>query len=177
MYKTAAIITLILISLLSLRSLIILGKPESVIIRTVTAEHSEASSATKSYSLDFVRDSGHTSFLISSDLKQGRVDVKVYDDKGKYIFTEGAEGKYSKYYALVGRIYKAGYKIEVIEKDVIGSYKYEVTQLPPISITGWTSHFMLFGAFMTSSLALLIYGWWMLSQRRKHGQTTAHSPA
>ena len=63
MYKTVVIITLVLISLLSLRSLVSRGRLDPVIIQTVTAEHSEASSTRKPYSLDFVKDSDKLYFF------------------------------------------------------------------------------------------------------------------
>ncbi|MBW7995624.1 MAG: hypothetical protein FVQ81_03415 [Candidatus Glassbacteria bacterium] len=174
MYKTTVIITLVLISLLSLQSLIIHGRMKPLVIRTVTAEHSEASSTSKPYSLDFVRDSGNLFYRLSSNFKQGRVDIALYDDKGKYLNTMGAAGNFTCYFPVKDTPFKAGksFKIDVIEKSVIGSYKFEVSQLPPFTM-GWSIHFMLFAAFITSSVALLILGWLMYSRRGEQGQVTA----
>ncbi|MBT4513346.1 MAG: hypothetical protein HOC20_14195 [Chloroflexi bacterium] len=151
-----------------------------MIIQTVTAEHSEASSTRKPYSLDFVKDSDKLFFELTCNFEQGRVDIALYDEKGKHLCTQGAAGWFNNYFGIPdGRIFEKEkpFNIEVIEKDVIGSYKFEVAQLPPFTITGWLILFMLFASFITSSLALLILGWWMYSQRCKNAQASAHSPA
>ncbi len=181
MYKTAVIITLVLIAILSLRSLslIDLGKFEPVVIRTVTAERHKESSNRETFPLNFVLDSKKLFYRFTSDFKQGRVDIALYDDKGKRLQKVGVAGNFTSHFGITGRTFEAGkpYKIEVIEKNVIGSYEFEISQVPPVTSAGWSLHFMLFAAFITSCLALLILGWWMLGQRRKQvnipGQTLA----
>jgi len=179
MYKSIITVVLALITLLTMRAWLNQGRLdiEPLVIRTVAKERSEASTSTEAYPLELIRNDKHLFYRLTSSLAQGRVDIALYDCDGNYLFTQGAAGGFTSYFPLPedrGRFdFGQPFKIEVLEKNIIGRYKFEVSQLPSVSPEKKIKSYFLFAAFVTSGLTLLVFQWWVIDNRANRLSKTA----
>jgi len=174
MTKSIITMALVLITLLTMRAWLNQSRLdlEPLVIRTVANERNFATTDTQAYPCELILNDPHLFYRLTSSLKQGRVDIALYDNDGKYLFTQGAAGGFTSFFKLPddrGRFdFGEPFKIEVLEKDILGRYKFELAQLPEPDREARRKSFLLFVSFVTSGLTLLVFQWWILTREANH---------